>query len=71
MLQRSTLIVEGPLAVRMQRAAAARARTIGREILTLPQMASRLAGGFLRAAGPEHLYPAIRAALAQGKRNCK
>lgn len=50
----------------MQRAAAARAGAIGREILTLPQMASRLAGGFLRAAGPEHLYPAIRAALAKG-----
>ncbi|MBX9591682.1 MAG: PD-(D/E)XK nuclease family protein [Hyphomonadaceae bacterium] len=58
--------MEGPLALRMQRAAAARAGAIGREILTLPQMASRLAGGFLRAAGPEHLYPPIRAALAQG-----
>ena len=66
MLQRSTLIVEGPLAVRMQRAAAARAKVIGREILSLPQLASRLAGGFQSLAGPEQLYPAIRAALAQG-----
>lgn len=66
MARRSILIVEGPLALRMQRAAAARARIIGREIISLPQLASRLAGGFLRPAGPENLYPAIRAALAQG-----
>lgn len=65
-IQRSTLIVEGPLAMRMQRAAAARAGAIGREIVSLPQVAARLAGGFQRAAGPEHLYPAIRAALSQG-----
>ena len=65
MALRSTLIVEGPLALRMQRAAAARAHIIGREIVSLPQAASRVAGGFLRLAGPEELYPAIRAALAQ------
>lgn len=52
--------------MRMQRAAAARAKIIGREIVTLPQLASRLAGGFLRLAGPEDLYPAIRMGLAQG-----
>lgn len=66
MAGRSTLIVEGPLALRMQRAAAARAHIIGCEIMSLPQLASRLAGGFQRVAGPEELYPAIRAALAQG-----
>jgi len=65
-IPRSTLIVEGPLAMRMQRAAAARAGASGREIVSLPQVAARLAGGFQRAAGPEHLYPAIRAALSQG-----
>jgi hypothetical protein len=54
-------------ALRMQRAAAARAHIIGREILSLPQLASRLAGGFLRVAGPEQLYPAIRGALARGR----
>lgn len=64
--RRSTLIVEGPLALRMQRAAAAHANIIGREIISLPQLAGRLAGGFLRLAGPEDLYPAIRASLAQG-----
>lgn len=52
--------------MRMQRAASARAKVIGREIFTLPQFASRLAGGFQRMAGPEHLYLAVRAALAQG-----
>lgn len=64
--QRSTLIVDGPLALHMQRAAAARAGAVGREIMTLPQLASHMAGGFLRLAGPEQLYPAIRSALAQG-----
>jgi len=57
-LQRSPPDVEGPLALRTQRAVAARSGAIGREIITLPQMASRLAGGFLRSAGPEQLYPA-------------
>lgn len=66
MTWRSTLIVDGPLALRMQRMAAARAHIVGREIFSLPQLASRLAGGFLRLAGPEELYPAIRTALAQG-----
>lgn len=63
--RRSTLIVEGPLALQMQRAAA-RANIIGREIISLPQLAGRLAGGFLRLAGPEDLYPAVRDGLAQG-----
>ena len=52
--------------MRMQRAVSARAKVIGREIIMLPQLASRLSGGFQRLAGPEQLYPAIRAALAQG-----
>ncbi len=52
--------------MRMQRAAAARAKVIGREVVTLPQLASRLAGGFVGLAGPEQLYPLIRAALAEG-----
>lgn len=58
--------MEGPLALRMQRVVTARANIIGREITSFPQLASRLAGGFLRLAGPEELYPAIRAALVQG-----
>jgi hypothetical protein len=65
-LQRLTIIVEGPLAVRMQRLAVAGARDIGTEVLTMPQLAARLAGGFLALPGSETLYPAIRQALAQG-----
>jgi len=50
----------------MQRLAAARAKAIGREILTVPQLAVRLAGGFSALPGPEGLYPAIRQALSLG-----
>ncbi len=63
---RETLIVDGALAFRMQRAAAARAGVMGREVLTLPRMAARLAGGFLEPAGPDVVFPAIRHALATG-----
>jgi hypothetical protein len=63
---RSTLVVDGPLALRMQRLEAAREGAIGREIMTLPLMAARLAGGFAAAAGSDVLYPAIQAALAGG-----
>jgi hypothetical protein len=50
----------------MQRLALARNQVVGRDILTLPQAAARLAGGFCSLAGPDHLYPALRAALDQG-----
>ncbi|MBP0656673.1 hypothetical protein J8J20_22625, partial [Mycobacterium tuberculosis] len=39
---------------------------IGREILTLPLLASRIVGGFTTPAGTDVLYPAIQAALAAG-----
>ena len=57
---RSTLVVDGPLALRMQRLEAAREGAIGREIMTLPLMAARLAGGFAAAAGSDVLYPGPR-----------
>jgi hypothetical protein len=63
---RSTLVVDGPLAMRVQRAAAAREGRVGREILTLPLVAARLAGGFIAPAATDLLYPAIQAALAAG-----
>jgi hypothetical protein len=63
---RSTFIVDGPLALRTQRLKAAREGAIGREILTLPLLAARLAGGFAAPAGPDVLYPAIQEALAAG-----
>ena len=66
MIARSTLVVHGPLAIRMQRLAAAREGNIGREILTLPLVAARLAGGFIAPVTTDVLYPAIQAGLAAG-----
>lgn len=61
-----TVIVEGPLAFRMRRIAAARQAEAGVQIMTLPQLAARLASGFTRAARSEDLDPAIRSALDVG-----
>lgn len=61
-----TEVVDGPLALRMRRLNAARERAIGRQILTLPLLAARLAGGFIAPATQENLYPAIRQALEAG-----
>ncbi|MGY4473993.1 PD-(D/E)XK nuclease family protein [Bradyrhizobium sp. USDA 3364] len=66
MIDRSTFVVDGTLAMRMQRTAAARERRVGREILTLPLLAARLAGGFITPAATDVLYPAIQTALAAG-----
>lgn len=61
---RTTHVVDGMLALRSARAAAARGGAIGREIVTLPLLAARLVGGFATPAGTDVLYPAIQAALA-------
>ncbi|URK86338.1 hypothetical protein LP421_03590 (plasmid) [Rhizobium sp. RCAM05350] len=66
MITRATHIVDGLLALRSARAAAAMSGAIGHEILTLPLLASRLVGGFTTPAGTDVLYPAIQAALAAG-----
>jgi len=66
MLIRSTHIVDGMLAFRSARAAAAQGGAIGREIVTLPLLAARLVGGFTTPAGTDVLYPAIQGALAAG-----
>jgi len=50
----------------MRRLDAARAGATGRQILTLPLLAARLAGGFIAPATQEILYPAIRQALEAG-----
>ena len=42
-MNRRTVIVEGPLAFRMRRIAAARQGEAGVQIMTLPQLAARLA----------------------------
>jgi hypothetical protein len=61
-----SVVVDGPLALRMQRLDAAREGATGRQILTLPLLAARLAGGFIAPASQEILYPAIRQALDAG-----
>lgn len=65
-MERATRVVSGPLALKMQRLQAARSGTVGLEIVALPQLAARLAGGFARLATAEDLQPAIRAALNAG-----
>jgi hypothetical protein len=59
-------IVDGPLALGSQRLAAASEGAIGRDILTFPLLAARLAGGFLSPVGTDVLFPAIQRALADG-----
>jgi PD-(D/E)XK nuclease superfamily len=61
--RRRTVIVEGPLAFQMRRRAAARAGECGVQILTLPQLAARLAGGFFHPVAAELLEPAVQNAL--------
>jgi hypothetical protein len=65
-MKRRTIVVEGPLAFRMRRIAAARRGEIGVQILTLPMLAAPLAGGFIRAAESQDIEPAIRQALGMG-----
>src|SRR5260370_18215356 len=62
-MKRWTVVVEGPLAFRMRRLAAARGSEAGLQILTLPLLAARLAGGFRRPARSQDVEPAIRLAL--------
>jgi PD-(D/E)XK nuclease superfamily len=63
---RRTVIVEGPLALNMRRITAAREAEAGVQIMSLPQLAARLAGGFTRPARSEDLDPAIQSALDAG-----
>ena len=65
-LKRRTVAVEGPLAFHMRRVDAARRGETGVHILTVPLLAARLAGGFIRPARSQDLDPAIRAALQAG-----
>lgn len=61
-----TVVVDGPLALRMGRLDAAREGATGRQVMTLPLLAARLAGGFVSPASQEALYLAIRQALEAG-----
>lgn len=58
-----TAVVQGRLAYAMRRAAAARSNELGLQILTLPQLAARLAGGLKRPASRESIEAGIIAAL--------
>src|SRR5258707_13873391 len=65
-MQRRVIVVDGPLAFGMRRFQAARAKEVGLEILTLPLLAARLAGGFRHLAGRETLSMAVARALRDG-----
>lgn len=65
-MQIHSVVVDGPLALRMRRLDAAREGATGRQVLTLPLLAARLAGGFVSPASHEVLYLAIRQALEAG-----
>ncbi len=62
-MKRRVMIVDGPLALGMRRFWAAKANEVGTDILTLPLLAARLAGGFSRAADREVLSTVVAAAL--------
>jgi hypothetical protein len=61
---RRTNVVRTKLAAHMLRVHAARSGENGAQILTMAQLAARLAGGFLRPIDPEALRDAVRASLA-------
>lgn len=61
-----TAVVGGALAFQMRRAAAARSNECGLQILTIPQLAARLPGGFTTSISSEHLDLAVQRALAEG-----
>lgn len=61
-----TAVVEGSLSPQMRRAAAGRNHECGLQILSLPQLAAKLAGGFTAPMTTEHLDPAIQRALNDG-----
>jgi PD-(D/E)XK nuclease superfamily len=65
-MRRRVIVVNGPLAFRMRRLEAARSGDVGLDILTLPLLAARLAGGFCRLADRDLLSSAIAAALEAG-----
>ena len=65
-MKRCVTVVDGPLAFGMRRLEAARANDVGLEVLTLPLLASRLAGGFRHLVDRETLSMAVGRALLDG-----
>jgi hypothetical protein len=66
MLDIRTSVIGSHLAFQRRRAAAARANECGLQILTLPQLAARLAGGFTAPLATEVLDLTVQHALAEG-----
>jgi hypothetical protein len=64
-MERHTVVVEGTLAFRMQRVAAARAGEHSLDVAPVPLLAARLAGGFSRPADHATLVPIVARALAE------
>ena len=62
-VERRTVVVHTKLAGHMARVAAARAGENGVQIMTMGQLAARLAGGLLRPVDPDALREALREAL--------
>ena len=61
---RRTIVVHTRLAGHVARVEAARASQSGLQIMTMGQLAARLAGGFLQPIDPEALKDGVRGALA-------
>lgn len=64
MLHRRLIIVDTTLALRTVRLAAAKEGEHGLEVLTLPLLAARMAGGFVRPADRAVIYDAVNVALS-------
>lgn len=64
-MERRTIVVHTRLAGHMSRVAAARAGDVGLQIMTMDQLAARLAGGFIRPVDPAALHEAVKAAIAE------
>lgn len=60
---RHTIVVPDRLALRAKRLAAARAGRHGVQVISFPQLAARLAGGFVQPADDDALYRAVSACL--------
>ncbi|WP_189561942.1 MULTISPECIES: PD-(D/E)XK nuclease family protein [unclassified Mesorhizobium] len=63
---RKTVVVQGQVAFAALRAAAARSGANGLQIMTVSQLAARLAGGFFRLAGSAEVEQAVARALETG-----
>ena len=64
-MERRTIVVHTRLAGHMTRVAAARAGDCRLQIMTMDQVAARLAGGFIRPIDPETLQEAVKTAIPE------